>query len=147
MTMNEKQIFKIGDRVRATNNCEFWSEGDLGTIQELTLNLGGSVWIKFDKDNDWKVVKQGEFEPLKENLGHRELDIKLKNSPYSMATITEGEHAGRDVQVQLEFADGFCIVDIGHPLIIHRVCLRFWVPIKKFVVQNGQVWVDVLNEA
>ncbi len=67
--MNEKQIFKIGDRVRATkSNREFWSEGDLGTIQELTLNLGGLVWIKFDKNNDWKVLKPGQFELLEDEL-------------------------------------------------------------------------------
>lgn len=91
--------------------------------------------------------------PLHDGLkqGHRQLDTPLygDKTPWSMATITSGPYAGKDVVISFEFADGWCVVDLGDSgqgdegaRIVHIDCMRLWVPVRSVVVRDGQTWFD-----
>ncbi len=91
---------------------------------------------------------------VKPTTGHRHLDTPLygDKTPWSMATITSGPYAGKDVVISFEFADGWCVVDLGDSgqgdegaCIVHIDWLRLWVPVRSVVVRDGQTWFDPIQ--
>jgi hypothetical protein len=64
---------------------------------------------------------------------------------WGMATVTAGEHAGKDVCIMVEYSDGWCICDMGGDDGMDTIRIedmRLWVPVRAVVNRDGQTFYD-----
>lgn len=63
---------------------------------------------------------------------HLVVDDPMIGGKWGIATVTRGEHTGKDVCIMVEFSDGWCICDMGNDD-----------PIQTIKIEDMALWVSV----